>query len=789
VHPTGLSGQNILVTVQSKTPDSYISPIGFPSYPENAHLSAYTLADIPISPENPTPPAIDLLKPNGGEFWPIGSTQLIDWDWEGYVPAVTISLSLDSGATWPLLVAENIINIGEYSLNGIGIWPSEECHIRVVSSANQDIFDISEGDFTIGFALKSISVTSPNGGEQWITGNSEEITWESTGDIPQVRLLMSKDSGANYNYVIEYSVPNNGTYTWDPIPSDAQGTNNRIRVEDATETEIFDTSDEDFAIIFQWIILEQPNGSEVWDAEGQYEIQWISGSGIDNVKIDYSTDSGATFPNVVTESTPNTGSFLWTVPNIQSETVRIRIQDASKPSLSDVSDADFTITQPEDHLNFWSAAWNVENMVGIEVDSDNNSYIAGSFTTLVDPLDFDPGPDEALRETNGGHNGFVMKMDANGDFGWVSTWGPDMNGEEAVIGMDFVEPDDIYVLSADETNLKWVYAISNYDTDGNLLGLYTFKYEHAYGYKLRINGFAVDYSGNAYFTGYFETKTNFDPDSGNDDNEIIPLGPGDAFCVKYDSSGNFLWVNTWGSAAFNSGDVDTGHDVVVDVDGYVYISGVTWEHFPHKALTFVKKITSDGDDDLYAAWSSYNEIDTVNVGLRHIALDNSANVYVSGPQNGQCDFDPGPGEVYRDGMMYILKLDSALEYSWVRNWTSTFNIISHDITVNNVNEVYMSGYFQGTVDFDTGVPIEEHTPVANSDAFVLKLDASGVYHWTVTAGGPGYDSGANLGATDSYVVLIGTFEDTVDFDPGPNEDLQTAVDDYDGFAVAYPVDF
>lgn len=788
VQPNGLSGQEILITVQSKSPTSYISPIGFPSYPQNGHLSAYTLVEIPVSPKNPTPPAIDLVKPDGGEFWTIGSTQLIDWDWEGSVPAVNIDISLDGGSTWPLAVASNIINEGAFSIDEVGIWPSDECRIRVESSGAPEIHDISKDDFTIGFATKSINLLSPDGGEQWITGESEEITWEATGDIPEVNLLLSHDSGDTYNFVIVENVLNTGSFIWESIPSGAQGNNCRIKVEDVNEPGVFDVSDDDFTIIFQWIILQTPNGGEVWEAESEYEIQWISGSGIDDVKLDYSTDSGSTYPNEITSSTPNTGSFNWTAPNIHSEAVRVRIQDAGKPSLIDESDADFTITQPTTHLNLWSAAWDVERMVSVEVDSDNNTYIAGNFKTFVDPLDFDPGPGEAFRETNTGINNFLLKMDYNGDFGWVSTWGPDMNGHEFVIDMDLVEPDDIFVLSADETYIRWDFTVSNYDTDGNLLGTFPFKYEHENGYELRIYGFEVDSSGNAYFTGFFETKTHFNPDSGNDDDEIIPLGQGDAFCVKYDSSGNFLWVNTWGSAAGNNGDVDSGHDLLVDEDGSVYVTGVTWQHFPHKALTFVKIITDDGEDDLYAEWSSFFEIDTAS-RLRHMAQDGSGNIYITGPQNGQCDFDPGAGEVLRDGMIYILKLSQYLEYAWVRNWTSTQQITSKGLTVNSADEVYMTGYFRGTVDFDTGIPIENHLPVGWSDTFVTKLDTSGTYDWTVSSGGPGYDTGMDCAATDSYVLVIGSFEETVDFDPGPNEDLQTAVDEDDGFAVAYPVDF
>jgi hypothetical protein len=50
---------------------------------------------------------------------------------------------------------------------------------------------------------------------------------------------------------------------------------------------------------------------------------------------------------VIANLVPNTGSFLWTVPNIRSETVQVRVRDAEDPSVFDISDADFTILGPD----------------------------------------------------------------------------------------------------------------------------------------------------------------------------------------------------------------------------------------------------------------------------------------------------------------------------------------------------------------------------------------------------------------------------------------------------------
>ena len=104
-------------------------------------------------------------------------------------------------------------------------------------------------------------------------------------------------------------------------------------------------------VVYPTLTLTAPNGGEVWQGLSTQYITWTTGGEgverIDHIKLLMSTDGGSTFPNVITESTPNTGSYEWTVPFINSSTVRVKAQamDASDAVLAeDESDADFTIT-------------------------------------------------------------------------------------------------------------------------------------------------------------------------------------------------------------------------------------------------------------------------------------------------------------------------------------------------------------------------------------------------------------------------------------------------------------
>jgi hypothetical protein len=90
------------------------------------------------------------------------------------------------------------------------------------------------------------------------------------------------------------------------------------------------------------VTVVSPNGGEVLRPGSVHNILWTSSGRIANVRLELSTDNGATW-RPITESTANTGQFAWTVPAVTTSQARIRISDAANASVSDVSDAVFSI--------------------------------------------------------------------------------------------------------------------------------------------------------------------------------------------------------------------------------------------------------------------------------------------------------------------------------------------------------------------------------------------------------------------------------------------------------------
>ncbi|MCK4416669.1 MAG: right-handed parallel beta-helix repeat-containing protein [Candidatus Latescibacteria bacterium] len=197
--------------------------------------------------------------------------------------------------------------------------------------------------FTVAIAL-----TSPNGDEVWQGGSTYDVTWTTTGSgIDHIRLLYSTDSGKSYPDTIASTVPDAGSYAWKVPTINSNTVRVKVQAVDAYSTVLVeDESDRDFTILPS-IALTSPNGGELWQGRSTYDVTWtIIGSGIDHIRLLYSTDSGNSYPDTIASTVPDTGSYAWEVPAINSNTVRVKVQvlDAYGTVLvEDQSDGDFTI--------------------------------------------------------------------------------------------------------------------------------------------------------------------------------------------------------------------------------------------------------------------------------------------------------------------------------------------------------------------------------------------------------------------------------------------------------------
>jgi uncharacterized delta-60 repeat protein len=335
----------------------------------------------------------------------------------------------------------------------------------------------------------------------------------------------------------------------------------------------------------------------------------------------------------------------------------------------------------------------------LAVDQDGNSYVAG-FGNGDNPATFDI---------------FVLKYDADGNSLWTQRWTSPITNYSAYA----------YSIALDnQGNVFTTGFMSDGLTDGEFITL-KFNSSGALQWATPYNGspnsidyanhIVIDNDGNSYITGwsggtnnlYDFTTIKYDPDGKElwvrryngtaDDNDYaywVALDPSgnvyvtgqsvetgsdnDITTIKYSPNGDVLWTQHYNGPGNG---FDAGQSIAVDADGNAYITG---NHTTATGLECVTLKYSAAGDLLWTA--SYNGPDASGGVFISIALDNSANAYVSGFvfSGGATDFATvkyGP-----DGIEQWAQLYDGPGHSYDGTYA---------IAVDNNHNVAVAGYSTG----------------------------------------------------------------------------------------------
>ena len=355
-------------------------------------------------------------------------------------------------------------------------------------------------------------------------------------------------------------------------------------------------------------------------------------------------------------------------------------------------------------------------------------YVAGIYRGTTD---FDPGLGVDERTSSGGSfDVYLVKYNTDGEYQWVRAWGG-----------------------------------PNEDVS---------------------YGIATDSSGNIYVSGGFTGTVDFDPGAGIKNKSTKTANYSDPYVTKFDSAGNHLWVQTWGGSSsdfslnVNTDNVDNVYVVgwfgstsadFNPAGGDVRNSNGSWD-------VFLSKFDSAGNYQWARTWGGASG----DMGYA-VSIDNTGNIYVGGWFNDKVDFNPGLGVDNKTSNgnwdVYLSKLDSAGNYLWAVTWGGTEQDIGYDVALDSGN-VYVSGAFNGTVDFDPGTSTVNQTSKGSNDAFLTRFNSSGTFQWVRTWGGSDYDEARCLASDPSgNAYVAGYFMGAVDFDPGTGADNKTSNGEYD----------
>ncbi len=345
--------------------------------------------------------------------------------------------------------------------------------------------------------------------------------------------------------------------------------------------------------------------------------------------------------------------------------------------------------------------------------------------------DFDPGTTQYNLVSAGGNDVYISKLNGVGNFVWAKSIGGIGNDASNSIATD--ESGNILTTGYFESTADFDPGVASYTlVSQGLQDIFISKLDGSgnFVWAKTIGGagldagvsIATDASGNVIATGYFRGTVDFDPGPGTF--TLASQGQEDIFILKLNSTGNFVWAKAMGGAR-----ADGGNSVALDLTGKIYTFGycdtlIDFDPGPGVFTVsvedgiFISKLDGAGN----FVWAK--TIDGVDGG-QSIALDAFGNVYTTGYYDGAVDFDPSTSvfTITASGGydVFITKLDTSGNFILARSMGGPQGDGGNAIVADGAGNIFVSGNFDATGDYDPGSGVFNLTAAGFDDIFVMKL--------------------------------------------------------------------
>ena len=267
---------------------------------------------------------------------------------------------------------------------------------------------------------------------------------------------------------------------------------------------------------------------------------------------------------------------------------------------------------------------------------------------------------------------------------------------------------------------------------------------------------------------------------------LTSLGSSDIFIAKYSPTGTLLWAKRFGGTS-----PDMVTSIVLDSSGNIVITG----YFAGTTSFGGSSLTSAGGYDIFIAeysssgthiWSK--RFGTANYDYSYgVAVDNSGNSVITGEFYGTITFGGSSlTSSYPDA--FLAKFSPTGAHIWSKKFQNSYAYdTGMGVTIDHSDNIVLTGYFNGTIDFGGGPFIATRYIDGisyYSDIFVAKFSSAGTHIWSKSFGATGEDRGKAVAIDSSNnIIVTGNFGDYFYTVPDFGGGTLVAADGYDIFLV------
>lgn len=310
---------------------------------------------------------------------------------------------------------------------------------------------------------------------------------------------------------------------------------------------------------------------------------------------------------------------------------------------------------------------------------------------------------------------------------------------------------------------------------------------------------AVDNLSNSVSVGHFRGAVTFGKNTNSQ--TLTSQGEYDIYIVKHDANGNLVWATQIGGA----GDSET-FDVEVDNAGNVavlgYIKG-TSAFFSTNGST--STFTNNNYYYSHAFVARYNDAGVLQwfrtVGssgnydcrAHGVTFDSQSNIIFTGYYRGTASFSGQTlSSISNTDDIFVAKLNASGTYLWVKTAGGSSNSEwGSRLTCDNLDNVYLYGWYTGTSTFGENTSVVTHTARGENDSFIAKYDPNGSLVWAKTIGSiyTDYQGGIAFSPSANCLYICGSYKGTMTFGPGlgtnPLASVSATTSYFNGFVAKY----